>query len=100
MRRNCKPGDPVFGAMGALIRHPFKLIWFERYPVALYDLDSDPEENVNLAPARPKLAAELTAEFRRLAVPGAEASDRATDTTVSPELIEGLEALGYLDDQE
>jgi hypothetical protein len=37
-RRGCRPGDRVFGTTIALIRYPYKLIWYENHPPELYDL--------------------------------------------------------------
>ncbi len=62
-------------------------------PIELYDVVEDPGETENLAEARPELAAELAARWKRLVqeTPVLEAPSAA----LSPELAEQLEALGY-----
>jgi len=63
----------------------------------LYDLESDPTEQVNIAGSRPELAAELMAELvARLGEVAAAPSLRPDSVAVSGELRQQLEALGYL----
>ncbi len=95
-RSVCTAQDRVFGNMLALVRYPFKLIWFERYPAELYDLSSDPEERSDLSTARPELAAKMHAEVEALIAQAPGAPAPAPEATVPPEVRERLRALGYI----
>lgn len=93
-RRTCGPQDRVFGDMASLIRWPYKLLWFERYPAELYDLSSDLDETHDLAATEPQRVAELTQAVRaRIAAHGLFAD--ATPAAIDPRAKEALRALGY-----
>jgi arylsulfatase A-like enzyme len=92
-RRACGEEDRVFGSMLSLIRPPYKLTWYERYPPELHDLRWDAAERSNLIDVLPEIAAPLQAKLRALL---AEADPfRAHDTPTDPEVLERLRAMGY-----
>ena len=49
--------------MASLRRHPFKLVWYERYPPELFDLRWDPHERSDLASRVPDIARRLGSEL-------------------------------------
>jgi arylsulfatase A-like enzyme len=63
LRRHCADADKVFGDMAAVIRFPYKLVWFSKYDSELYDLRADPQELRDLATAMPSMTAELRHEI-------------------------------------
>jgi arylsulfatase A-like enzyme len=65
--------------------------------VELYDLGADPQMSTDLAPGRAERVRELT-ERASAAFP--ESDREATQLDLSPEMIERLEALGYVVDSE
>ncbi len=124
-RRNCSADDRVFGAMRALVRGRFKLIWYERHPPALYDLESDPGEDVDVSAGHATETAALESELdtlvagaaaaasSRRSASGAPVANEATDaargsreaappaavpTTFPSDVRDRLRALGYLRD--
>ena len=94
-RFSCGATDRVWGRMAVLIRYPYKYHWFERYPPELYDLSWDPGERSNQLALQPELAEKLAAEMQtaveRLAEP------EFSSPEASPEAIELLRALGYVE---
>jgi arylsulfatase A-like enzyme len=101
--QSCTGDDKVNGAMQALVRYPFKLIRFERYPSELYHLGEDPHERHDLAARRPELVTTLEGELEQyttsLSVAGTEdQTERGKPASLTPEIIDQLKALGYIDD--
>jgi arylsulfatase A-like enzyme len=96
IRSACAAEDRVFGSMLALVHYPFKLIWFQRYPAALYNLAADPEEAADLAAARPDIVATFRPELDALLASAASARPPAAPAAVPQEVQEQLHALGYL----
>ena len=66
LRSHCGPNDRVWGDMRSLIRYPMKLIWFERYPAELYDLQKDPNEEHDMAAQQPDLVAAMKAALEKI----------------------------------
>jgi arylsulfatase A-like enzyme len=97
-RRACGPEDKVFGAMASMLRYPFKLHWYERYPSELYDLSWDPEEQSEISAHRPEVVEALSEELSRfVAAAGLEGGDPDGRVTPREDEIEALRALGYID---
>jgi len=97
-REGCEPDDRVFGSTIALIRYPYKLIWYEDYPSELYDLSWDPYERSDQAAFRPALVAALekeVARIRRGLEPDVAAAPRSP--APSPSAVEALRHMGYID---
>jgi arylsulfatase A-like enzyme len=95
-RQSCGPEDKVYGGMASLIEYPFKFHWFERYEPELYDLSWDHAEGSDLAPHRPELVDRFTRELEGF-VQAAGVFEEAPDEEPSPEAVEALRALGYID---
>jgi arylsulfatase A-like enzyme len=68
LRSHCTENDRVWGNMRTLIRHPLKLVWFDRFPPRLYDLAADPQEQRDLAPGAPAVLAEMLAALDLVSV--------------------------------
>lgn len=103
MRHACHPEDRVFGNMRALIDYPWKLVWFERYPEQLFDLERDPHEAHDLSAERPEVVARLDAALREAtAMPAGAMPSAAPGREAMPQarVLEGLRALGYVGDAE
>ena len=83
--------------MAALIRHPFKYVWYERYPASLYNLSWDPGEKSDQADYRKALVESLEAELKPLREAAGVAGAGASETTLSPEAINALKQLGYVE---
>ena len=94
-RRPCAAGYPVFGDMAAIIRYPYKLIWFERYPAELYDISKDPREATDLAAARPDLVMAMGRDVSRLQARSLERERQIVE--LSPEERATMARLGYLE---
>jgi arylsulfatase A-like enzyme len=65
------PNAPLTQATTALIKGRYKLIYYFGYPkikqgelVLLFDIESDPDELVDLYPTRPEIANELLVELK------------------------------------
>ena len=94
----CGKEHKVFGGMASVIRYPHKLQWFERYPDELYDLSWDPDERSELSLNRPELVAELQAEIKDFVrLTNLDGGAPEEPEPMSPEAIESLRALGYID---
>lgn len=79
----------------------YKLVSYpgvDRDYVELYDLERDPAESLNLAGQEPEIEARLKGALKAWQAQGAP-SDPAPALELSPELREGLEALGYLESE-
>jgi arylsulfatase A-like enzyme len=97
-RQFCSKMDRVWGGMATVIRFPFKLRWWERYPPELYDLSWDASERSNQAGMHPELVEELTRELAPfLESTGLDREDASVPETVSDEAVEALRALGYVE---
>ena len=77
--------------MAAIIRYPYKLIWFERYPAELYDISKDPREATDLAAARPDLVMAMGRDVSRLQARSLERERQIVE--LSPEERAGLRYL-------
>jgi arylsulfatase A-like enzyme len=97
-RQHCDPNGPVFGDFEALIQFPLKLVRSGDRPPALFDLAADPDERHDLAAERPALAAALANELAALdtTAPPSEAGSKGE---VPKDVLKGLRALGYLEDE-
>ncbi len=74
-----------------------KLILGARRPKLLFDLEADPGETQNLAEARPERMAALSTVLEAAKASAADAAAPEIETQLSPEAIERLRSLGYLD---
>ena len=91
---HCTAADRADGDMRAVIRPPYELMWYEKYRVQLFDVQTDPSEARDLAAAMPERVAELDAHLQRvLAAANPRAAPRAE---LDPAQVERLRALGYL----
>lgn len=91
---HCTESDRVTGDMRSIIRFPYELIWYERYPPQLFDLSTDPTEQQDLALLMPERVAELAAHLQQVLT---AAGRRAAPTAeLDAAQVERLRALGYL----
>jgi len=98
-RRACGRDDRVSGTMRALIQYPLKLAWYESYPPQLFDLSLDPNETVDLAPARPAAVDTLRADLERRVSGFPVVEDAAEHAAPVPrDVLDRLHALGYVGD--
>ena len=98
LRSGCGPDQPVFGSMRSVIRYPHKAIQYSEYDAELFDLSADPGETRNIAGANRPLLEELLAllpELDRVPNPSPEFRPEPPG-----EILESLEALGYLEADE
>ena len=96
-RRRCGARDRVRGDMAALVRPPYKLVWFERYPMQLYDLRWDGGERSDLAEREPDVVAKLAPELRGF-VERARLGRAPSGREMPADALEALRALGYVDE--
>jgi arylsulfatase A-like enzyme len=99
VRRACGPDDRVWGDIRALVRYPLKLVWYEHYPAALFDLARDPRETNDLAGTQPDAVATLAAALAQQIAAIAPVPDVAPAAPAGgppPDVVERLRALGYL----
>jgi arylsulfatase A-like enzyme len=97
-RQFCSKMDRVWGGMATVIRYPFKLRWWERYPPELYDLRWDTAERSNQAGIHPELVEQLTRELAPfLESTRLDREDASVPETISDEAVEALRALGYVE---
>jgi arylsulfatase A-like enzyme len=95
LRADCPPGQPVHGAIRAVLEPPLKLIWYEKYPPQLIDLDQDPSEVQDLGALRPEAVRRLARALPTAAgAAGAEA--RGSEAPLDEQTLRELEELGYL----
>jgi len=97
LRQFCSDSNRVFGAMAALIRYPFKYVWYERYPASLYELSWDPGEKSDQLKYRPELVEALEAELKPLRDASGVLGGSGSDSELSEEAIEALRQLGYVE---
>jgi len=88
------------GERYALIGSQWKYLFNTALPDELFDIRDDPGEISNLLEAHPEVAAELRerllSEIARYSAPSGEEVSEALEE-VSPEVLEELRALGYID---
>jgi hypothetical protein len=95
--------DPQWGHRFRRVRRvvfdwPHKLIHSSDGNHELYDLEADPRETANLFNERPEVRGRLEAALQtRLAEGAREGSGDRDLPTLTPEEIEALRSLGYLD---
>jgi len=95
-RSACGDDARVFGEMVAVRRHPHKLVWFERYPPMLYDLNTDPSEIEDRAREDASTTARLRADVDPI-VEQLEAHRDDAHRRTSDDALTALRALGYID---
>jgi len=95
-RSRCGATDRVVGDMASLIRYPYKMVWYEKYPAALYDLSSDAGEAADLSPTRADVFDSMQADL--LARMNGSALFAATGgTPLDAAAEEKMRALGYVE---
>ena len=87
----------VEGRQFALVGQRWKYVHHEAAPDQLFDLHADPLETRDVLAEYPDVAAELGARVREV-VARRPAPDNLREVEADPELLEALEALGYVDD--
>jgi arylsulfatase A-like enzyme len=96
-RAFCAPSDPVWGAMAAVIRYPYKFVWYEKSKPALYDLSWDRAQKSNQAAYQKDSVARFEKELPpRLRAAGLTGEAKAAPS-ISKEAADALRALGYAD---
>jgi arylsulfatase A-like enzyme len=99
-----KPSSPavaeyenaLMGQHRILYDGQYKYFFYERKrPAELYDLKKDPSENDNLAENQPAVVKLLDEKLKQWVIAHPPRYE-STDTVVSPETVEGLKALGYI----
>jgi arylsulfatase A-like enzyme len=99
LRQFCTESNRVHGGMAALIRYPFKYVWYENYQPSLYDLSWDPKEKSDQTKYQQELAEAFAAEIEKMrdaagVVGNAELEDSAGG--LSEDALEALKQLGYV----
>ncbi len=85
------------GQEWAVIKGWEKLIVKPHQGQFLFDLEFDPRETSDLAESRPERVATLTALGEAVRAGASHQRAQETETELSPEAIETLRSLGYLD---
>lgn len=97
-QRTCTPEDHVSGDMVALMRYPYKLIWYQRYVAELYDIRADPDEHDNIAATDPAPLATLQAALSALKAESPMLSSApAQPGAPDPNVGKALKSLGYVE---
>jgi arylsulfatase A-like enzyme len=89
----CGLDSKIFGDSRALIRFPYKLKWFERYPAELFDLKNDPGESTDVAATRAATVDALKEEL--MTVTSNPPPDPGGGAKLDASTAERLRALGY-----
>ena len=101
MDGNSEPTRPTLSEIRGLrgwTEYPWKLVLGLRGSPLLFDLESDPREQVNLYAERPEIAARLTQNVSRVTSEITAANVRELDpAAMTPALQSRLRALGYVD---
>ncbi len=94
-RRGCGESDRVFGEILSLVRFPFKLVWYERYPAQLFDLRWDARELSDVSQHEVERTASM---LREIAIWRDHlASAGGAPEPLAPDAAEALRSLGYLE---
>ena len=93
-RRGCSEADRVFGDMVSVFDGRFKLVWFEKAPLQLFDMSWDAAERSDVAAHNPEAVERLGALAEPLRRRLAEATPAGAP---DPEAEEALRALGYVE---
>ena len=97
MTGRCGPDDRVLGDMWAVLRLPFKLMWYSSYPSPqLFDVHADPDGRNDLAASMPGVVAGLEDDLSAILAPGAHGGAEPSAGPTDPAVVERLRALGYL----
>lgn len=95
---DCQEQHRVFGHMLSIIEFPYKLNWYEKYPVELYDLSADPAETTDLSKDNLPVFEKLSSPLQRVVEEAAFLPSGQFDIDgVRPELLRNLRGLGYID---
>jgi arylsulfatase A-like enzyme len=89
---NYEPGERY-----SIQNERFKLIWNSELGSELYDLESDPYEQLDLAGSRPELESELVSRLTARLEQLRASALRGEAIPVDPKARRALEALGYID---
>jgi len=96
-RERCTAEDRIDGTLRAVIRYPFKLITYDRYPARLYDLARDPEESTDRTADEPLVASSLASVVTSIvAAARPPAAEVVPAHSFDPAELERLRALGYV----
>ncbi|HYD50369.1 MAG TPA: sulfatase [Terriglobales bacterium] len=94
-REHCGSEDRVFGEMVAVIRYPYKLNWYARYPAQLYNIEEDPREEFDLASAHPDVVERLSSTAQQKIRAGQLGGPEPV--AIDSKAREALRVLGYED---